>query len=64
MLFAICAYMHVHVCIRNENILLNRLDNISLAASVRVEPRVFEYFITHNPRKRNKLTELRLGDAS
>lgn len=62
-LLAIRARM-MHVCACNENISPNRLDNISLAASVRAEPTVFEYFITHDPRKRNKLMELRLGDAS
>lgn len=66
MLFAIQTRIRVCACVyaRNKNILPNRFGQLSLAASVCAKPRVFEYFITYDPRKRNKLTELRLGDAS
>lgn len=59
------AYVYVHVYTHVTKIFCRiALDNISLVASVRAKPRMSEYFITHDPRKRNKLTELRLGDAS
>lgn len=50
--------------IRNENIRqIVWIIYLVLLRNVRAKVRMFEYFITYDPRKRNKLTELRLGDA-